>query len=101
MNKGNRLENIVYLELLRNDYKITIGKINKMEIDFIARKKEEKIYIQVAYELKEDKTIEREFKPLLEIKDNYPKYVISTDKDDYSQKGIKHLNIIKFLKEFK
>ncbi len=101
MNKGNRLENIVYLELLRNEYKITIGKINEREIDFIARKKEEKIYIQVAYELKDDETIEREFKPLLEIKDNYPKYVISTDKDDYSQKGIKHLNIIKFLKEFK
>ena len=100
LNKGNRLENIVYLELLRNNYKITIGKLNKMEIDFIARKNEEKIYIQVAYELKEDKTIEREFKPLLEIKDNYPKYVISTDKDNHSQKGIKHLNIIKFLKEF-
>lgn len=100
INKGNRLENIVYLELLRNNYKITIGKIKDLEIDFIARKNEEKIYIQVAYELKNDKTIEREFKPLLEIKDNYPKYVISTDKDDFSQKGIKHLNIINFLKNF-
>ena len=100
-NKGNLLENIVYLELLRQDYKITIGKMKDYEVDFIIRKNNEKAYIQVAYEIKEDeKTLERELRPLLKINDNYPKYLITTERDDYSQYGIKHLNIIEFLMNF-
>lgn len=97
-NKGNLLENIVYLELLRQDYKITIGKMKDYEVDFIIRKNNKKAYIQVSYEIKYDeKTLERELRPLLKIKDNYPKYLITTDRDEYSQDGIKHLNVIEFL----
>ena len=97
-NKGRILENIVYLELLRRGYKVTFGKIGDYEVDFIARKEEDKIYVQVSYLLTDEKTIEREFRPLLEIKDNYPKYVISMDRLNMSRDGIKHLNVINFLK---
>ena len=97
-NKGRILENIVYLELLRRGYKVTFGEIKGMEVDFIARKEEDKIYVQVSYLLTDEKTIEREFRPLLEIKDNYPKYVISMDRLNMSRDGIKHLNVINFLK---
>ncbi len=100
-NFGHLLENIVYLELLRNGYNVTIGKLKKYEIDFIARKDDEKIYIQVSYNLSNKKILNRELKPLLEIRDNYPKYLISKDRENYSTKGIKHYNIIQFLKEFK
>ena len=100
-NKGHLLENIVYLELLRNNYTVTIGTSNKYEIDFIARKEDEKIYIQVSYNLSNPSTLERKLKPLLEVKDNYPKYLISKDRENYTTKGIKHYNIITFLKEFK
>ena len=91
------LENIVYFELLRRGYKVYIGNINNKEIDFVAIKNEEKIYVQVTYILSLDKTIEREFGVFNEIKDHYTKYVISTDKFDMSRHGIKHLNIIDFL----
>ena len=100
-NKGHLLENIVYLELLRNNYTVTIGTSNKYEIDFIARKEDEKIYIQVSYNLSNPSTLERELKPLLEVKDNYPKYLISKDRENYTTKGIKHYNFFTFLKEFK
>ena len=72
--------------------------MKEYEVDFIIRKNNKKAYIQVSYEIKDDeKTLERELRPLLKIKDNYPKYLITTDRDDYSQDGIKHLNIIEFL----
>lgn len=100
-NKGKLLENIVYMELLRQNYKITIGKLKDYEIDFICRKNNEKIYIQVTQTLIDEKTRKREYRPLLDIKDNYPKYIISTDKQNYSQDGIKHLNIIHFLTKTK
>lgn len=99
-NKGRLFENIVYLELLRKGYKITIGTMKDYEIDFILRKNNKKAYIQVAYEIKSDNTLERELRPLLEIKDNYPKYLITKDRDDYSKDGIKHYNIIDFLMNF-
>lgn len=99
-NIGKLLENIVYLELIRNDCKVTIGCINNYEIDFICRKNNKKFYIQVAYHLESDETIEREFRPLRLIEDNYPKYVLSMDKEDHSRDGIEHINIIKFLREF-
>ncbi|WP_405267820.1 ATP-binding protein [Methanobrevibacter sp.] len=98
-NTGHVLENIVYLELLRQDYKVTIGKVNDSEIDFVCRKNNRKIYVQVCYLINEDEDIiKREFKPLSKIKDNYPKYVLSMDKSDYSRDGIEHINIIQFLK---
>ncbi len=94
------LENIVYMEFKRRGYEISIGKLDKKEIDFIATKENKKIYIQVTYLLASKSTIEREFKPLIEIKDNYPKLVLSLDEffgDDYN--GIIHKNIIEFLLE--
>ncbi|GHV41345.1 ATPase [Spirochaetia bacterium] len=91
------LENIVYLELLRRDYTVTIGKIGDKEIDFVAQKNNEKIYIQVAYLLSSPETIEREFAVFREVKDNYPKYVLSLDEFDLSREGIRHMNIRRFL----
>ncbi|MBR5503507.1 MAG: ATP-binding protein [Methanobrevibacter sp.] len=99
-NTGRIIENIVYLELLRRGYTVTIGCIGNYEVDFVCRRNKEKLYIQVAYYLTIDETVEREFKPLLRIKDNYPKYVLSMDKTDQSRQGIKHLNIIQFLRSF-
>ncbi|GHV91266.1 ATPase [Spirochaetia bacterium] len=91
------LENIVYLELLRHDYTVTIGKIGDKEIDFVAQKNNEKIYIQVAYLLSSPETIERKFAVFREVKDNYPKYVLSLDEFDLSREGIRHMNIRRFL----
>lgn len=91
-------ENIIYLELLRRGYKVKIGKINNLEIDFICEKKSnEKIYVQVAYLLASEETLTREFLALEKIEDNFPKYIISYDQFDFSKNGIKHINIINFL----
>lgn len=99
-NIGHILENIIFIELKRHGYKITIGSINDYEIDFVCKKNNKKMYIQVTYLLENEKTIEREFRPLLMIKDNYPKYVLSMDRTLQPQNGIKHMNIIDFLKNF-
>lgn len=91
-------ENVVYLEMLSRGYEINVGKVGEYEIDFICYNRDkEKIYIQVAYLLSDESTIEREFRPFSYIQDNYPKYVISADKFDFSRNGIKHYNIIDFL----
>lgn len=100
LNIGRILENIIYLELLRNDCKVTVGTINNYEIDFVCKKDNKKFYIQVAYYLYDEKTIDREFRPLKQVDDNYPKYVLTMDRQDYSRDGIVHMNIIKFLREF-
>lgn len=91
------LENIVYMELLRREYKVTVGKIGNKEIDFICDIRGEKLYIQVAYLLADDSTIQREFGVYESIKDNFPKYVITMDELDMSRNGIKHRNIRDFL----
>lgn len=91
------LENIVYLELLRRNYKVTVGRIGNKEIDFVCEKQGEKLYIQVCYLLASEETIEREFGAYYNIRDNYPKYVLSLDEFNMSRDGIKHLNIIDFL----
>lgn len=92
------LENIVYLELCRNDYKVFVGKSGSKEVDFIAEKEETRIYIQVAYLLPDKTTIEREFSILEAIRDNHPKYVISLDPLQIKREtGIKHLNFYDFL----
>jgi predicted AAA+ superfamily ATPase len=96
------LENIVFLELLRRHYTVTIGKLGDLEIDFIATRKGAKIYIQVAYLLASPETIEREFAPLRSIPDNYPKFVISMDTSFGNDlEGIQRLNLIDFLLEEK
>lgn len=90
-------ENIVYMELLRRGYKVTVGKAGEKEIDFIAEKQAEKLYVQVAYLLASEETIQREFGVYDAIRDNYPKYVVSYDEFDMSRDGIKHMNIRDFL----
>lgn len=90
-------ENIVYLELLCRGYEVRVGKTDNYEIDFVAYKGSDTLYIQVCYLLSSPDTIEREFGNLEKIKDNYPKYVISGDLPDFSHNGIQHFNIIKFL----
>jgi predicted AAA+ superfamily ATPase len=92
------LENLVFLELKRRGYKVFIGQLGKQEIDFIAEKKNRKIYIQVAYLLATQETIEREFSVLLRINDNYPKYVLSMDTVFGNDvQGIQRINLVDFL----
>jgi predicted AAA+ superfamily ATPase len=91
------LENIVYMELLRRGYKVTVGRNNSREIDFIAVGGKDKIYVQVAYILANDETIEREFAALETIPDNFPKYVVSLDEFDRGRNGIKNVNVRDFL----
>lgn len=95
---ASSLENIVYLELKRRGYDVCIGKYKDKEIDFVATKQNEKIYVQVTQEIKSKKTQKREYEQLLEIKDNYPKYVVLTD--DFAggnYQGIKTMHITDFL----
>lgn len=94
---GQILENIVCLELLRRGYKVTVGKIGNLEIDFVAEKNGQRLYIQVSYLLADENTIDREFGVYGKIKDNYPKYVLSLDDFDFSRDGIIHENIRHFL----
>ncbi|RLD61097.1 MAG: ATPase [Bacteroidetes bacterium] len=92
------LENIVMLELKRRGYETYIGKLDNFEVDFIAEKQGKKIYVQVAYKMTEKETLEREYKPLLKIKDNYPKYVVTTDRIwNDNVEGIEHFHIADFL----
>ncbi len=93
------LENIVCLELLRRSYKVTVGKVGTKEIDFIAEKNGERIYIQVAYLLASQEVIDREFGVYKYVKDNFPKYVLSLDEFNMSRNGIKHRNLRDFLLE--
>ena len=95
---GHILENIVYLELIRRGYKVYIGKNGEKEIDFVAENKEGFTYFQVAYTTREKTTLERELKPLQEISDHYPKYILTMDIDpiaDYN--GIKKINVLDWL----
>ena len=96
---GSYLENIVYNELIARGYNVNVGTLDNGEIDFIATKFNEKIYIQVAYILSDESVITREFGAYKRIEDNYPKYVLSMDKFDLSQNGIIHKNIIDWLLE--
>ena len=89
--------NVVFLELIRRGYEVTVGKINNKEVDFIVKTPQGLIYVQVCYLLASPETIEREFGVYENIKDNYPKYVLSMDEFDMSREGIKHQNIRDFL----
>jgi predicted AAA+ superfamily ATPase len=97
---GHVLENLVYLELLRRGYEVTIGKIGSLEVDFVATKPNQRIYYQVSASIMDEETRIRELRPLEAINDNYPKYILTMDQTifkDYS--GIKIENIIDFLLE--
>ncbi|MBQ7796672.1 MAG: ATP-binding protein [Lachnospiraceae bacterium] len=87
------LENIVYMELRRRGFTITVGKAGDKEIDFVCEKRGQKLYIQVAYLLASEETIAREFGVYDMVRDNFPKYVVSLDEFDMSRNGIKHRNI--------
>ena len=97
INKSFAIENVVFNELLARGYEVYIGKLNPGEIDFMATKSGEKKYFQVAYLLNDARVVEREFGAYKTINDNYPKYVLSMDKTDFSQNGIIHKNIIDWL----
>ena len=96
---GAYLENVVYNELISRGYDVKIGNLEKAEIDFIATRFKEKIYIQVAYILADENVIDREFGAYKSVEDNYPKYVLTMDKHDFSQEGIIHKNVIEWLLE--
>jgi predicted AAA+ superfamily ATPase len=91
------LENIIYLELLRQGFDVFIGKNDRREIDFVARRGADLVYLQVAYLLASEETREREFSAFAGIQDSFPRYVLSLDDIDFSQNGIRHINVIEFL----
>ena len=97
INYSQAFENIIYNELINKGYEVYIGKTKEGEIDFIASKNKDIKYIQACYDLSNEETRNREFKAFTNINNNYPKYIISTNKEDYSQDGIKHINIFDFL----
>lgn len=95
--RGHILENIVYFELLRRGYDIAIGKIDSNEIDFIANNPNEKIYFQVTESMNNEETRKRELTPLMKVKDNYQKIILSLDEEEEIYEGIKSLNLINWL----
>lgn len=95
---GHLLENIVFLELLRRGYKVYVGKLDDMEIDFVAENHEGLVYYQVALTTRDEATLERELKPLQKTGDHYPKVILTMDNDlDADYDGIKKINLINWL----
>ena len=95
---ASSLENVVYLELCRRGYEVNIGKTADGEVDFVAQRQGEKLYVQVTKEIRSEKTERREYDRLLEIKDNYPKYVLRTDEfAGGNYEGIKSMHVADFL----
>jgi predicted AAA+ superfamily ATPase len=99
INEGALLENLVYNELIRRQYDVYVGYLEAGEVDFVAIKGGEPTYIQVTTYLSDPKVQQREFGSLLKIMDNWEKLVISKDRTDFSQDGIKHKNIVDWLLE--
>ena len=99
---GHAIENVVYFELLRRGYDVAIGKIDNNEIDFIATKADDKLYVQVTESMVSEEVRKRELAPLQRVNDNYEKIVLSLDTGlDTSYEGIKSLNLIDWLIERK
>ena len=100
MDAGHILENIVYLELLRRGYKVYIGKIDDVEVDFVAMNQDGNLYVQVSATVRDEATLERELKPLKLIKDNYPKLLLTLDEDpEQDFNGILKMNALEWLVE--
>ena len=108
MDAGHILENVVYLELLRRGYDVYVGKINEFEVDFVAQNSRGTSYFQVALTVRDEKTLQRELRPLQSIRDHYPKMILTLDEDPETQyDGISRVNassevckICKKLKKF-
>lgn len=96
---GHIIENLVYLEYKRRGYEVYIGKYDSLEIDFIATKNEEKIYVQVALSALDEQVLEREIRPFGLVNDKYPKLLITADNIDISQESFTHKNLYSFLLE--
>ena len=94
---GHILENIVYFELVRRGFEVCIGKVDDLEIDFIAEKDGDKEYYQVSASVLDPNTFEREIEPLHRVHDNYPKYIVTMDEITSNNEGIKQINVIDFL----
>ena len=94
---GHILENIVYLELIRRGYNVSIGKVGELEVDFVAERSGEIEYYQVSATVMSEDTFNREIAPLKRIRDNYPKYIITMDEMPMDEDGIKIVNVIDFL----
>jgi len=100
MDIGGLLENVVYLELLRRGYQVKVGVLDQAEIDFVAERQGERLYVQVACLLAEPETVRREFGNLERIPDNYPKLVLSMDEAGPDQRnGIRRRHVVDFLLE--
>ncbi len=99
INYGPVLENLIYLYLCNNGYSVSVGRIGKLECDFIARKDREYSYIQVAMSIADRSTEEREYRPFYQVRDNYPKYLLTMDSLLQHRDGVEHKNIIKVLSE--
>lgn len=93
------IENAVYLHLVRLGFEVTVGYVQKSEVDFVARRKDHVVYVQATYQLASEETVLREFGNLQLIKDNYPKYVVSMDEvyENSDYEGIKHIHLRNFL----
>jgi predicted AAA+ superfamily ATPase len=95
---GHQIENIVYLELLRRGYTISIGKSGReTEVDFVAVRDRQTEYYQISASVLDENTLNRELKPLKQIRDNYSKFLLTLDDFDVSEGGIKHINLIDWL----
>ena len=93
MDAGHILENVVYLELLRRGYDVYVGKINSFEVDFVAQSSKGTWYYQVALSVRDEKTLQREMRPLMAIRDHYPKIILTLDDDPEAQyDGIRRIN---------
>ena len=100
MDVGHILENVVYLELRRRGYAVYVGKIDAMEVDFVAQDSQGNTYIQVAASVREPQTLQRELRPLQAIRDNYPKLLLTLDDDpEADYQGILRRNALQWLVE--
>ena len=96
-NLGSVLENLVYLELRRQGYRVTVGQVGDLEIDFVVEKDGQRVYLQVALSILDERTADREFRPLMQVEDHYPKYILTLDNVDVSRDGIRHVSAEKLL----
>ena len=95
---GHILENVIYLELIRRGYKVTVGKWDGFEVDFVAKNPNERVYFQIAASVRDANTLERELRPLQRINDHYPKYILTLDDDpDSDYDGIRRTNALYWL----